>query len=191
MPSAIPTAWCDIVGPRTAASTPPVASSRATSVFELPPSTARTRRLPAVTPGRSPRGPGVAQLVESDERRARVPQSVATAGPAAPRRRGRPRMEQDDRVARRLGQAQGERRGDAVPVAAISQSRGVDVPADVPVAGLLEPAAELRVVRARRRTGSGTTVADRRRRARGSPAPRRATSAREARGAQERSSGTW
>ena len=42
IPASRPTAWCDVVGPRTAASSRPSSSTRATSVLEFPPSTART-----------------------------------------------------------------------------------------------------------------------------------------------------
>ena len=42
IPRSSPTAWCEVVGPRTNASTWPSSATSAMSVLELPPSTART-----------------------------------------------------------------------------------------------------------------------------------------------------
>ena len=53
IPTSRPTAWCEVVGPRTAASSRPSSSTSATSVFEFPPSTARTVLTRARPCGRS------------------------------------------------------------------------------------------------------------------------------------------
>ena len=49
IPAPTPTAWCELVGPRTAASRRPSSATSATSVFEFPPSTARTLLTPSAS----------------------------------------------------------------------------------------------------------------------------------------------
>ena len=98
-----PTAWCDVVGPRTAASSAPAAERSATSVFELPPSTARMR---------SSHAGEALERVDAHERRPGLPEAVDDRGQRV-ERPGRPGVEQDDGAVaarRRPGQGVGGHR---------------------------------------------------------------------------------
>ena len=85
-PARAPTAWCDTVGPRSAARTVPSSARRATSVFEFPPSTASSRSLTRRTARARRSATNVAPAARQavDDRRQRI------------ERAGRPAVEQDD-----------------------------------------------------------------------------------------------
>ena len=124
-------------------------------------------------PGRRCRD--LVERVDADERAPRLARDRAIT-PERRRRRASASAWSRTTAPSPCASTAGERRR-ARAIAAVpagSQSLGVDVPADVAVAGGRQRRQDARVVRARRRTGSGTTAAGRRRSRRGSPGrPRR------------------
>ena len=127
MPSSRPTAWCETVGPRTAASSAPSSATSATSVFEFPPSTARTTTAPIST--------GVlSELVD-----AHVGNAIVAGAGEQPldddRRHRRPAVEQHHRSVADAPDPLADAALQPFGRRAFRPVLAVDVPPHVPVAG--------------------------------------------------------
>src|SRR5687768_14953356 len=91
----ISTCWCETVGPRTSARSPPSPETSARSVLELPPSTASTATAGVMSGGGRGDAPigDVIEVAQVDERGSVLPQAPNDAVDGA-RHDGRPWMQE-------------------------------------------------------------------------------------------------
>ena len=147
MPASSPTAWCEIVGPWTAARSAPSAATSASSALEFPPSTARTRRRASLRrcshgsastvgePGTASVGMHVVGSSSTRTNSAPASRSRATIpGCAASVRSGQVWRSDDAAVAVRRARRRRSSPRRSAPAARLGQSTPGDVPADVAIA---------------------------------------------------------